>query len=103
MTLTDAQCAVLDVALARPDRRLEPLPATLKGGAARKVIDALVARGLAEPGPDGPVVTRAAVAAAAPAQGADDTPAADGTPVAGTAAPEAAPALSRVRSGTKQD
>jgi len=55
MTLTATQAAVLDAARARPDRRLEPLPDGLKGGAARKVVDALIARGLAEPGPDGPV------------------------------------------------
>ena len=59
MTLTDTQRAVLDAALARPDRRLEPLPDGLKGGAARKVVEALIARGLAEPGPDGPMATDA--------------------------------------------
>ena len=93
MTLTATQRAVLDAARARPDRRLEPLPEGLKGGAAKKVVDALIARGLAEPGPDGPVA-----APERPQEG--ETPAAaddangSGTPADGP--------LPRVRPGTKQ-
>ena len=93
MTLTDTQRAVLDAARARPDRRLEPLPDGLKGGAARKVVDALIARGLAEPGPDGPV------AAPEGAQPGEEPPAKDEG--AGDEKPAADP-LSRVRPGTKQ-
>jgi hypothetical protein len=44
--LTDTQAAVLKAAAIRYDGNIEPLPATLRGGARAKVIDGLLARGL---------------------------------------------------------
>jgi hypothetical protein len=44
--LTDTQTAVLKAAAGRPDGNIEPLPATLRGGARAKVIEGLLARGL---------------------------------------------------------
>ncbi len=44
--LTDTQLIILSAACAREDRKILPLPKSLKGGAATKVIDALIARGL---------------------------------------------------------
>ncbi|MEM8595017.1 MAG: DUF3489 domain-containing protein [Pseudomonadota bacterium] len=96
MTLTRTQTAVLSAALARPDRRLEPLPKTLIGGAAKKVVDALIARGLVEAGLDGPVATEAAaealngakageeVSETADAAGEPETPKTPRTPREGT-------------------
>ena len=46
--LSDTQLAVLSVAAQRPDRLVLPLPERLKGGAAVKVIDSLIAKGLVE-------------------------------------------------------
>jgi len=43
--LTNAQTAILQAAAGRPDGNIEPLPATLRGGARAKVIDGLLARG----------------------------------------------------------
>jgi hypothetical protein len=44
--LTDTQTAILKSAVGRPDGNIEPLPATLRGGARAKVIEGLLARGL---------------------------------------------------------
>jgi DNA-binding MarR family transcriptional regulator len=44
--LTDTQLAILAAAAERPDRNLLPLPGSLRGGAAGKVVGALLARGL---------------------------------------------------------
>ena len=44
--LTDTHTAILKVAASRSDGNIEPLPATLRGGARAKVIDGLLARGL---------------------------------------------------------
>jgi hypothetical protein len=44
--LTDTQTAILKAAVSRPDGNIEPLPATLRGGARVKVIEGLLARGL---------------------------------------------------------
>ncbi len=44
--LTDTQTNVLTQAAYRPDGYIEPLPATLKGGAKTKVIEGLASRGL---------------------------------------------------------
>ncbi len=44
--LTDTQLVVLSAACQRDGFRVLPLPETLKGGAARKVADALIAKGL---------------------------------------------------------
>lgn len=44
--LTNTQTAILKTATGRPDGNIEPLPATLRGGARAKVIEGLLARGL---------------------------------------------------------
>jgi DNA-binding MarR family transcriptional regulator len=44
--LTDTQLAILTAAAERPDRNLLPLPGSLRGGAALKVVGALLTRGL---------------------------------------------------------
>lgn len=44
--ITDTQREVLKLATYRPDGNIEPLPATLRGGARKKVIDGLLARAL---------------------------------------------------------
>jgi hypothetical protein len=46
--LTDTQLIVLTAAAGRDDGSILPLPDTIRGGAATKVVDALIARGLAE-------------------------------------------------------
>ena len=71
MTLTATQSDVLVAAKPRPDHRLHPLPDRLRGGAAKKTLDALVARGLAAAnGPDGAlVVTEAGLAVIAGMEG----------------------------------
>ena len=45
--LSDTQAIVLSAAAQRPDGNLLPLPGSLRGGAAAKVVGALLARGLA--------------------------------------------------------
>lgn len=44
--LTSTQSTVLNSAADRPDGNIEPLPATLRGGARAKVIEGLIVRGL---------------------------------------------------------
>ncbi len=44
--LTATQTTVIKTAANRPDGNIEPLPATLRGGARAKVVDGLLARGL---------------------------------------------------------
>ena len=44
--LTDTQTAILKAAAGRANGNIEPLPATLRGGARAKVIEGLLARGL---------------------------------------------------------
>jgi len=46
--LTDTQIVILTAACQRPGRLVLPLPERLKGGAAQKVVAALIARGLVE-------------------------------------------------------
>ncbi|GGO16057.1 hypothetical protein GCM10007972_24680 [Iodidimonas muriae] len=46
--LSDTQLVILSAACQRDDRSILPLPANLKGGAASKVIDSLIAKGLIE-------------------------------------------------------
>ncbi|BCH32937.1 hypothetical protein MesoLjLc_48670 [Mesorhizobium sp. L-8-10] len=48
MKLSDTQLVILNTACRRADRRVLPLPANLKGGAAEKVIGSLIAKGLVE-------------------------------------------------------
>ena len=47
-TLSDTQAIILSAACQRPDGNLLPLPGSLRGGAATKVVAALLARGFAE-------------------------------------------------------
>lgn len=44
--LTDTQTAIIKAAASRPDGNIDPLPATLRGGARTKVIEGLLAKGL---------------------------------------------------------
>jgi hypothetical protein len=53
MTLTPTQTKILTAAAARPDRRIDLAQAGLKGGAATKVIQAMMLRGLVEMDPSG--------------------------------------------------
>lgn len=46
LKLTNTQTAILNAAADRPDGNIDPLPATLRGGARTKVVDGLLARGL---------------------------------------------------------
>ena len=100
--LSDIQFVILGAACQRPNRIVLPLPARLKGGAAQKVVGALLARGLVadvEAGRGDPVwretddgkgVTLVATDAALEALGIE----AGGGPTAGpTAAPAPAEAL----------
>jgi hypothetical protein len=48
MKFSDTQLVILNTARQRADRRVLPLPANLKGGAAGKVITSLIAKGLIE-------------------------------------------------------
>jgi hypothetical protein len=45
--LTDTQTTILKAATGRPNGNIEPLPSNLRGGARAKVIEGLLARGLA--------------------------------------------------------
>ena len=45
--LSDTQAIILSAASQRPDGNLLPLPGSLRGGAAAKVVAALLTRGLA--------------------------------------------------------
>ena len=45
--LTETQIVILKAATGRPDGNIEPLPTNLRGGARAKVIEGLLARGLA--------------------------------------------------------
>ena len=99
--LTDIQLVIL-AACQRPNRSVLPLPERLKGGAAQKVVGALLARGLVaevEAGPairlwretgDGRGVTLVATDAALQALGIE---AASGPTAASTAAPAPAESL----------
>ncbi len=96
--LTDTQLVVLTAAAGREDGSIHPLPKSLKGGAADKVVNALIRKGLAERiVDDRPAVddfykiTRAGLVAinadpdegAQAATGARDTQAGDDAPKAG--------------------
>ncbi|MFO0992576.1 MAG: DUF3489 domain-containing protein [Hyphomicrobiales bacterium] len=48
MKLSDTQLVILNAACQRDDRLVLPLPGRLKGGAAAKVIDSLITKGLVE-------------------------------------------------------
>ena len=49
--LSDTQAILLSAACQRPDGNLLPLPGSLRGGAAAKVVAALLSRGLAREQP----------------------------------------------------
>lgn len=130
--LSDTQLIILSAACARENHRILPLPKSLKGGAAKKVIDALVAKGLVEEidalkgdpiwrdtddGRHLTLVTTPTAEAALDGGKAEATPAAPqpGTkakPAKGAAKPrtkgrkaagaDCAPATAKIRSGTKQ-
>jgi len=111
--LTDTQLIILTAACQRPNRLILPLPKRLKGGAAQKVVAALISRGLVEEtaaGPDDPVwrdtgdghgVTLAATDAALASCGVD---AASGPTAAPTGAPAPAesPPQDRRRRSSRQ-
>lgn len=61
--LTDTQTAILKAAAGRTDGNIEPLPATLRGGARTKVIEGLLARGLIVDADDRHLLTDAGYAA----------------------------------------
>jgi hypothetical protein len=44
--LSDTQLVILTAACSRDDRRVLPLPASLKGGAANKVVNSLMTKGM---------------------------------------------------------
>ena len=126
--LSDTQLVILSTACQRDDRQVLPLPSTLKGGAANKVVHSLIAKGLVaevDAGPGDPVwrtsddnrrttlrVANAAFAAlnleadeaATGADGGQETEAAgvDTTPADEAPVGPAAPATPKVRAGTKQ-
>ena len=52
--LSDTQLVILTAACSRDDRLVLPLPASLKGGAAKKVVHSLISKGLVEEVPAGP-------------------------------------------------
>ena len=109
--LSDTQLVILSAASQRPDRLVLPLPDRLKGGAAKTVVDSMIAKGLIEevdaklgepiwrsPSPssggDGHGVTLVATDAALTALGIepDDAPAgADGAREADAAKEDATP------------
>lgn len=101
--LSDTQSTILKAAAKRPDGNIEPLPATLKGGARQKVIEGLANRKLTVWEADTWVLTDAGYAAVgrtrpqtAPKAGAD----AQDAPSAPTVAKDAKPR--RTREGSKQ-
>ena len=119
--LSETQALILSAAAQRPDRIALPLPESLRGGAAAKVVGAMIAKGLLqevdadlrkgesmwrETG-DGHGVTLVATDAGLAAIGIepDDTPIAPGganeAPSEGTA-PDAPPKARTPREGTKQ-
>ena len=111
MPLTQTQRDVLVAAKPRPDHRLHPLPDRLRGGAAKKTLDALVARGLAAAdGPEGALVATEAGLAAIGIEPEDANPAPAGATDAPNEEPtpdtpnetDAAPMARRPREGTKQ-
>lgn len=103
MKLSDTQTTILKAAAKRPDGNIEPLPATLKGGARQKVIEGLTNRKLAVWQTDAWVLTDAGYAAVGrtrPQPAAEANPDAQDAPSAPTVAKDAKPR--RTREGSKQ-
>ena len=118
--LTDTQLTVLTAASRREDRAILPLPKNLKGGAATKVVDALIRKGFVEriaegnPAGDGvPKITRDGLEAinADPDKGAraanagqsgESAPSTRRKASKAATAPEGPKAPRKVRQGTKQ-
>ena len=101
--LSDTQTTVLKAAAKRPDGNLEPLPATLKGGARQKVIEGLANRKLVFRKTDAWVLTDAGYAAVGrtrPQQATKAKPDAQDATRAPTVAKDAKPR--RNREGSKQ-
>lgn len=118
LKLSDTQLVVLNRACQRPDRRILPLPETLKGGAVNKVIDSLTAKGLIEEidakagdaiwrdAEEGHALTLVATDAAFAALGIEIEPANDVTPttvpIEATSEAVGAPAPRKTRADSKQ-
>jgi len=114
MKLSDTQLVVLAAAAKRDDGAILPLPESIKGGAAAKVVDGLIRRGLAEhiesnrPAiPDLVRVTRAGLEAIGVEPEAGDPPAAAKKPARKGkhpkgASPKPADGGKSPRTGTKQ-
>lgn len=101
--LSDTQTTILKAAAKRPDGNIEPLPATLKGGARQKVIQGLASRKLTEWQTDAWVITDAGYAAVGrtrPQPATEVAPVAQDAPSAPTVAKDAKPR--RAREGSKQ-
>lgn len=101
--LSDTQTTVLKAAAKRPDGNIEPLPATLKGGARQKVIEGLAKRKLTVWQEDIWVLTDAGYAAVGrtrPQPLPKVAPASHNEPSAPTVAKDAKPR--RTREGSKQ-
>lgn len=101
--LSDTQSTILKAAAKRPDGDIEPLPASLKGGARQKVIEGLSKRQLVAWQQDAWVLTDAGYAAvgrARPQPAPKANPEAQDAPSAPTVAKDAKPR--RTREGSKQ-
>ncbi len=61
--LSPTKTSIIEAAAARPDGNIEPLPATLRGGARTKVIEGLINKGLAVRAGDSLLITDAGYAA----------------------------------------
>ena len=89
--LTDTQLTVLTAASKREDRAILPLPKNLKGGAATKVVDALIRKGFVERIAEG-----SPVGSGAPKINREGLAAINADPEKGLTEPR------KVRQGTKQ-
>lgn len=101
--LSDTQITILKAAAKRSDGNIEPLPATLKGGARQKVIEGLAKRKLTVWQEDIWVLTDAGYAAVGrkrPQTAPDNALGADNAPKAQTGAKDAQPR--RTRANSKQ-
>lgn len=101
--LSDTQITILKAAAKRPDGNIEPLPATLKGGARQKVIEGLSNRKLTVWQIDAWVLTDAGYAAVGrtrPHATPDSAPVENNAPSAPALAKDAKPR--RTREGSKQ-